>query len=178
MKQKKSQGFTLVEMLIVMGILSVLMTIGVAVGRFAIQRANRIAHQGAVDQIFDGLQAYYTDNRKYPSKDSCTSFETLMTDDTDCLGNYLEGSFDGGAPATYYYNTNDNQQEALVCVTLGGVDDESGLGMYCEGNGFGTVDNNVNENTLDPDEDAQAISSVKQWEVSYSWDGEDWNNSP
>jgi hypothetical protein len=58
---------------------------------------------------------------------------------------------------------------------LGGVDDESGLGMYCEGNGFGTVDSKVNENTLDPDEDPDAISSVKQWVVKYSWDGDDWN---
>ena len=57
MDKKKYPAFTLIEMLIVMGILSVLMAIGVAVARFAIQRANNIQHQSAVDQMFQALQS-------------------------------------------------------------------------------------------------------------------------
>ena len=66
MNKKSYDGFTLIEMLIVMGILIILMVVGVTGGRFAINRANDVAHQNAVKQINEALQAYYTDNRSYP----------------------------------------------------------------------------------------------------------------
>ncbi|NLB12299.1 hypothetical protein GX830_02930, partial [Candidatus Dojkabacteria bacterium] len=61
MTRKSYKAFTFVEMLIVMGILIILMVIGIAAGRYAINRANRVAHQNAADQLYQTLQAYYTE---------------------------------------------------------------------------------------------------------------------
>ena len=143
------KGFTLVEMLVVMGILMILMAVGIASGRYAIQRANDIAHQDAADELWDALVGYYTDKRIYPkgdkdcdrtsasvgaSTDTFTQTPEKLT--TDCLINYLDGSFDGGSATTYYYAVATNRQSAIVCVAKGGVGDESERGFYCTGNGF------------------------------------------
>lgn len=137
MLQKRLKGFTLVEMLIVMGILIILMTMGIAAGRFAIQRANQIQHQNAADQLFQGLQSYYADNREYPSDTSFVSFGNALSAGGD-LGQYIDTSaFDGGSDATFYYFVDtDTQQSVLVCVSLGGHDDDNEFGAYCNGNGF------------------------------------------
>ena len=139
---RKYSGFTLVEMLIVMGIIIILMAVGIAAGRFAIQRANDVAHQNAADQLFTAVQSYLTDEREYPSlvvdwslalASGCTSSATQQ-----CLEEYLSlGEFRGGTDATYYYWT--DEKSALVCVSLGGYGDEDGRGFYCTGNGFGAT---------------------------------------
>ncbi len=145
---KKYKGFTLVEMLIVMGILAVLMGIGVSVARFAIQRANNIQHQSAVDQLYQAFQSYYTDNREYPRSSladqdlaGTDSFQEAL-DVNGALDVYVDAAFDGGAPTTFYYIVDETQQapqEFLVCVAYGGLDDEAELGGYCNGNGFGIL---------------------------------------
>ncbi len=157
MKQKYT-GFTLVEMLIVMGILSVLMGIGVAVARFAMQRANNIAHQNSVDQLYQAFQSYYTDNRKYPAVETggFTTFEdALLEGGNGVLDSYVDASFDGGSPAVYYYivNLTNAQQSFLVCVSFSDepTTDAAKLGGYCNGNGFGelpTVANPANSKTI------------------------------
>lgn len=150
MIRKNSYGaFTLVEMLIVMGILIVLMVIGITAGRFAINRANDVAHQNAVDQIYQGLQAYYTDNRIYPGNPECgnaaCTIEGLMgtVASPGILGAYLDsGAFNGGTKATFsYFVAAADQQTVLVCVTLGGFSTDINLlrGVYCNGNGFGVA---------------------------------------
>lgn len=141
MFKKKYEGFTLVEMLIVMGIIVILMALGIASGRFAINRANKIQHQGSVDNLYQALQAYYTDNREYPDTTE-TGIPTWSTalGAGGALEDYIEaGSFDGGSDATYYYipTTESDLQSMLVCVSLGGPGDEKEYGYYCNGNGFG-----------------------------------------
>jgi type II secretory pathway pseudopilin PulG len=132
--RKNFKAFTLVEMLIVMGIIIILMAVGIASGRFAIRRANKIEHQNAAEQIYQGLQSYYTDNREYPAKaDGGTTLALLMADDT--LGEYVD-DFDGGSEASYAYIADSTGQEILVCVTYGGVGDANDLGIYCTGNGI------------------------------------------
>jgi type II secretory pathway pseudopilin PulG len=131
-RENKYLAFTLVEMLIVMGIVVILMAVGIASGRFAIQRANRIEHQNAADQIYQGLQSYYTDNRQFP--DEPASVSALVTTD---LAEYID-EFDGGSEATYMYAVDSTNQEMLVCVSLGGVGDANQLGYYCNGNAFGS----------------------------------------
>ncbi len=133
--QKKYKGFTLVEMLIVMGILVVLMGIGVAVGRFAIQRANRLAHQNAVRQLFEVSQAYYTDNRNYLELEDFDGFGTELVSGGE-FSEYIDAGFDGGGDATYYYFVSADEQSLILCVTLGGPGDEDKLGIHCEGNGY------------------------------------------
>ena len=138
MRKTLYEAFTLVEMLIVMGILIILMAVGITAGRFAINRANDVAHQNAADQIYTALQAYYTDNREFPNTTPAYTTSTLIgTSSTSPLWDYLDqGSFDGGTDATYVYVVGNNDQSTLVCVSLGGVEDEKNRGYYCTGNGF------------------------------------------
>lgn len=152
---RKYSGFTLVEMLIVMGIIIILMVVGITAGRFAINRANDVAHQNAADQLFTSLQAYYTDNREYPSSDKdcgvegtiCTP-KLLVGPVSETQPGYLvpyidEDAFDGGSSATYWYfvGGDGGDQAVLVCVSLRGVATENAGKedgeIYCTGNGFG-----------------------------------------
>lgn len=131
---KKYSGFTLVEMLIVMGIIIILMAVGIAAGRFAIQRANDVAHQNAADQLFTAVQSYLTDEREYPALE--TDGWSVALDSGGVLNEYLSlGEFRGGTDSTYYYWT--DGRAALVCVSLGGLADVDERGYYCTGNGFG-----------------------------------------
>ena len=148
----KYSAFTLVEMLIVMGIIIILMVVGVTAGRFAINRANDVAHRNAADQIYTSLQAYYTDFREYPSEDSediceggCTIAELVGNEDTPGeLVPYIDhASFNGGSNASYFYGVGGDggNQAVLVCVTLRGVAEENSTKedgeIYCSGNGIG-----------------------------------------
>lgn len=143
MNKRKYSAFTLVEMLIVMGILSILMAIGVSVARFAVQRANNIQHQSAVDQIFQAMQSYYTDNRKYPVMADFVGYDAAINGGV--LSTYIEGSFDGGSAARYYYfpaTGSNSPQSFLTCVSFEEPDAVGNLayGGYCNGNGFGVSD--------------------------------------
>lgn len=128
------KAFTLVEMLIVMGIIIILMAVGIASGRFAIRRANAIEHQNAAEQIYQGAQSYYSDFREYPGKEVTLDTESLVTSE---LAEYID-DFDGGSEASYTFVTNDTGQEIVICVTYGGIQDENNLGIYCIGNAIGS----------------------------------------
>ncbi len=135
---KKYSGFTLIEMLIVMGIIIILMAAGVAGGRFAIQRANRIQKQNAVGNIEQALWGYYTDKRNFPTQKA-----TKLLMETDGVGggikDYLDaGQWDGGSDADYTYLVSSDNQTFVVCATLGGNNDDQGYGIYCSGNGLQT----------------------------------------
>lgn len=152
--RKNFKAFTLVEMLIVMGIIIILMAVGIASGRFAIRRANRIEHQNAAEQIYQGLQSYYADNREYPGKGGAdiTDINALMAEDV--LGEYID-DFDGGSEATYAYEVDATGQEVLICVTYGGDGDANNLGIYCTGNGIaGDLSNAPTVKDIDYDDTA------------------------
>jgi len=172
---KKFKGFTLVELLIVMGILAILMTIGISVGRFAIQRANNIQHQSAADQFGMAIQSYYTDNRRYP--DDLTNGGAGDPDESgSALKPYIDASFDGGSPATFYYDTNSTKQSYLICVSYGGQKDFAKLGFYCTGDGF--EDTEVFEGYIVNKE--IEFSAAQEYTVfdgvtdPIHWDGGDW----
>jgi prepilin-type N-terminal cleavage/methylation domain-containing protein len=133
------KGFTLVEMLVVMGILIILMTLGIAAGRFALQRANKIQHQDAANQLHQGFAAYYADSREFPKNATFVSFSAALGED-GALQQYIDQkAFDGGSDSTYYYAVESTGQSMLVCVSYGGFDDEKEMGGYCQGNGFGLL---------------------------------------
>lgn len=138
MRKNLYTAFTLVEMLIVMGILIILMAVGLTAGRFAINRANDIAHQSAVANVYEALQAYYADHREYPD---AMNPQGLFSTTSSPLYTYMDnGTFNGGTEATYHYfveSSANGKQAVLVCVSLGGKDDAKNLGYYCDGNGFG-----------------------------------------
>ena len=145
MDRRTYKAFTLIEMLIVMGILVILMVVGIAAGRYATQRAQDIAHQNAVTSIYQGLAAYFTDHGKYPEDtDGITDFEETPAAlfAADVLGGYIDvGSFDGGIDTHYWYFVGDAGQSTIVCVALGGLGEEDAeRGIYCDGNGFSSDD--------------------------------------
>jgi prepilin-type N-terminal cleavage/methylation domain-containing protein len=146
---KKVQGFTLVEMLVVMGIIVLLMAMGIGGGRIALQNASSVAFKSGAKQINEALLTHYAATGSYPVVG--TKYPTLTTTPKGLivtapapLKDYIE-SFDGGNDTYYYYLVLDSGQVSLVCVDLApnltAVRD-----VYCEGNGFGTTFNAANSN--------------------------------
>jgi len=179
--ERKYSAFTLVEMLIVMGILIILMAVGITAGRFAINRANDVAHQNAADQIYTALQAYYTDNREFPR---ITNFTTSMARNcapggaSPCINTYMgDGEFTGGTDATFYYYVEPNRkQELMICVSNGGHLDVTRRGFYCTGNAFGsaasgpgaiTTKDVANNTTLNH----TAPNGTTGWSLTQNWVG-------
>lgn len=172
--ERKYSAFTLVEMLIVMGILIILMAVGITAGRFAINRANDVAHQNAADQIYTALQAYYTDNREYPDLDAMPDFGTGMASGTTpgVLNKYMgDGEFTGGTDATFYYWIGDLGQSVLVCVSKGGQGDETLRGFYCTGNGFGATASTIETKEVDPNEQPDGTPGGVTFDMQQDWDG-------
>lgn len=187
MRKTLYEAFTLVEMLIVMGILIILMAVGITAGRFAINRANDVAHQNAVDQIYTALQAYYTDNREFPSASACgtdgvtacSDLGTLVSEGE--LSKYLdEGTFNGGTEATFVYLV-DQGQSALVCVTLGGTGDAKSRGVYCNGNGFndstGLGVEVTNKEVKTTDTVYTTLGTLSNADLSGDWNGSAWDST-
>ncbi len=182
MRRNFYEAFTLVEMLIVMGILIILMAIGITAGRFAINRANDVAHQNAVDQIYQGLQAYYTDERAFPAQQTPSALITVLDEYMD------EGVFKGGTESTFIYIVEPTHlQSVLVCVSLRGqaTDNNSRTdgGYYCNGNGFGddemplTITNKNFENGATPDADFTTLVAYytsNSATIASDWDGNVW----
>ncbi|MCB9790677.1 type II secretion system protein [Candidatus Nomurabacteria bacterium] len=175
-KKKLYKGFTLVELLIVMGIIAVLAVLGVAVARFAIQRANNIQHSDAVDELGNAMQLYYGDKREYPTVAEFTDFETALGA-SGVMGQYID-TFDAGGTATYYYFVTSDQQKYLLCVSYGGSDDVGNQGGGCSGNGFGDLPTTTTP-ASNKEMDAtvfesivvnQATSGVSQdWDTANGW---------
>jgi type II secretory pathway pseudopilin PulG len=174
---KKVKAFTLVEMLIVMGIIIILMAVGIASGRFAIRRANKIEHQNAVEQIFQALQSYYTVYKEYPYKeDEGSNLSNLMTS----VGEYID-DFEGGSEASYAYHTESTGQEVVICVTYGGLGDTNQLGIYCSGNGIGgtLIPNAPSEKDIEFGTDSYDVAqdlfdgvNCSDWEQEDEWTNE------
>jgi len=78
----KSLGFTFVELIIVVAILGIISTIGIAVldPLTQIQKANDTRVKSDLSQIQKALEQYYEDNGKYPSIYSATDFRVKAAD--------------------------------------------------------------------------------------------------
>lgn len=173
-------------MLIVMGILILLIVIGVGVGRYAIQRSQTVKHMDAAKSLYAGLVKYKLDHKSYPSLggtcSSCIEKEFFAyalgyngSSNNYILKSYMneDGTFDGGSNATYYYTVDeDDQQFVLVCVSLGGIDDEKGLGFYCVGDGLGLLPktNPISDNNIGSVKSGDPLAVVVE-----SLDNSDWH---
>lgn len=183
MKEISYKAFTLVEMLIVMGILVILIVIGTSTGRYAIDRSNEIEHKNGATQLYQAAQSFYTDNEVFPESQAADgtpiSIER-MTAEGGSLKNYLDlGIFNGGSEATYYYATNTSRQAVLICVTLGGIDDELKKGILCVGNGFGdpTMEDGfgvISKEKILPTEDESLYLTIIGKDDKSNWDGRAW----
>lgn len=88
---KQEHGFTLVELLIVIAIIGLLMGLALAGMRFAQERARDLQRQNAVRNISAALEAYYVDNREYPTSTTVGNVQTLVE---TYLDDYLENTFE------------------------------------------------------------------------------------
>jgi prepilin-type N-terminal cleavage/methylation domain-containing protein len=185
MKRATYKAFTLIEMLIVMGILVILMVVGVSAGRFAIDRANQIAHQNGATQIYQALQSHFTDYGKFPDETRNLKAMTMDASNKEgALGKYLDmGSFKGGSEADYTYFVNTTRQSVIVCVTLGGKADVTQKGITCVGNGFNdptlTYDGTYPITTEFHPYDSTGVikneyDGILAWENKSTWDGKAW----
>ena len=133
MKIKKiSQGFTFIEMLVVVVIIGILSAVGVANFRVANQKARDGRRQGDLEQIRAALEMYRTDQHQYPttwpgsggtlSADGTTYMEKIPTD-PDSNRHYYYNSLIG---STYVLCA------ALELTTTGSCGGSScGLGITC-----------------------------------------------
>ncbi len=185
--KKKYKAFTLVEMLIVMGIIVILMAIGIGVGRYAIRKSQEVYHKDAVRNLYSALIKYKSDNKQYPRIGSCVNcieeefFAYALgfkgTQDENVLVQYLEeeGEFDGGADATFYYGVDEvDAQSVIICVSYGGIDDQSEMGFYCTGDGIGYLPegNPINTEEIGSQESGDRYASIVK-----SLDDSDWYNN-
>lgn len=164
--KRKLKAFTLIEMLIVMGILVLLISVSVIVARYAIRRSNIVHHMSAAQDIERALLRFKNEEKYVPQVGTCGTciedeffaYSLGYKGNNAVLKEYLEEfPFDGGGDATYYYATDDIGQFFVVCVSLGGIDDESHLGYYCTGTGIGFVPegNPIQSENIEPDDMGQ-----------------------
>ncbi len=131
LRKKDYKAFTLIEMLIVMGILIVLMGAGLAGGRYAIRQAQYTARRSSVKSLEVALISYYAQTRQYPRGDGSTSARTPRRLVSTDLARYLDGEFDGGGTdGIYYYIAQRNPNRFLICATYTSILADGG---YCAG---------------------------------------------
>ena len=175
---KKTKSFTLIEVLIVMGIIIILIGTGIIAARYATRRSQRIFHMSAAEELEQTLLKYKNEHKYIPRMGNCSTcveeeffaYALGYKGSNAMLLEFLEETpFDGGGDATYYYATDDIGQFFVVCVSLGGIDDENQLGYYCTGTGIGFVPegNPINKQELENnDQNNTIINSLddSDWE--------------
>jgi len=142
---KNNKGFTLIEMLVAIGILAVLATAAITVlNPFAqIQKSNDAKRKADLSQIQKALEIYYQDNNKYPANttayeisgaawgSSWQPYMNVIPSDPTTGKNYV------------YYVTNDGQSYYLYAsLDRGKLDPQacSGTNGVCSGAGLSNME--------------------------------------
>ncbi|MBN2100322.1 type II secretion system protein [Candidatus Dojkabacteria bacterium] len=164
-KFRREEGFTLVELLVVMAIIAVLIAISVAGLGFAMRRSRNIARESAVANIERALSAYYADSETYPNPTNVGNVNTLAQ---STLKDQLEGSWDPGPPNTeYYYATTNDILLFVICVNQE-TNTANNYDYYCTGPGMGQIGSTSSEANYDN----VPLSGVTQM-ISNKWCGDD-----
>lgn len=74
----RQAGFTLLELLVVIGIIGILVGIGSIAYSSAQTRARDSRRRGDIEAISKSLEQYYAVNITYPLSSSCAGFETYL----------------------------------------------------------------------------------------------------
>lgn len=82
---KQAKGFTLMELLVVMGIIAVLATLVIGAILTARNTAKETANRANAKAFQAGLESYYTRNRAYPVVAAANATFTDGTNDIDTL---------------------------------------------------------------------------------------------
>jgi prepilin-type N-terminal cleavage/methylation domain-containing protein len=79
----KRKGFTLVELLVVMGIIAILAAASLSIGGTVIKAAKRTQMANTANQIQTAAMAYYTEYSVYPVPTTATASQDFLIADTD-----------------------------------------------------------------------------------------------
>jgi len=100
MKLKSIKGFTLIEMLIVIAVISILASIAIPAYQESVAKAKRADAQGALYGLATAMERFYTENSSYCGSDNGGVVGTCVNNDSP--GIYTDQvPVDGG---TAYYN--------------------------------------------------------------------------
>jgi len=152
MKKREYKGFTLVEMVVVMGVLIILMGVGIVGTRAYLDNANATKIRSTVSEIYKASASWKQTHGTYPiprstktrtdSGAQVTALSQLFTQNT-LLKSYFPNGLDlGSAPYTFMYMTDTSGNYVLICAALGGnlsstdVTNVLSKGIYCDGDGF------------------------------------------
>jgi len=118
MKIKKiSQGFTFIEMLVVVTIIGILSAVGVANFKVANQKARDGRRQGDLQQIRAALELYRTDRNAYPT--TVQFISPLAADGTTYIEQIPSDPLN--PTYTYYYSSDGVTYTLCAYLELGGT---------------------------------------------------------
>jgi general secretion pathway protein G len=140
-RRRYAEGFTLIELMVVILIIGLLATIVVQNLRSATDRAKRVKAQADIAQIKSGLDRYYLDAGSYPTSDQ--GLNALMTAPTggniphDWEGPYLEKIPPDPWGNSYFYQS-DGTNYVLKSFGADGVEGGEGKNADIDGSSSGT----------------------------------------
>ncbi len=116
---KTSKGFTLIEILIVVGIIGLLASVilvGLNSSRSRARDARRISD---LRQTQQGLELYYTKNQEYPPSGSWTNLSSELTTSNIGIRKVATDPLNGsGGHSEYEYGASSNGQDYILKASL------------------------------------------------------------
>ncbi len=119
-KREREDGFTLVELMVVIVIIGLLATIVLVSVRPAIDRASVTKARADISQIEQAVEMYYLDNRRYPTSEE--GIEALVA------GQYLRRSRNDPWNNPYRYSAPGRGGQPFTVASLGADGREGGTG--------------------------------------------------
>lgn len=126
MKKQNQQGFSLVELMIVLVIIGILAAVGVPIYTSNVQKAKMSEADAALGTIRTAMRVYYAENGHYPVVTS----GTLVSDSTTGLGfagNELSGGNKYFNSDAYFTLESDSASYTITCDAAGVLDSDRTL---------------------------------------------------